>query len=87
MILTISAVPVIQVPLSISMIAKADSGCIFLWDGHWATIRRFLAIHVMGGYEIPTIESQLYKGAKPAFEIETSETLLTLVGFRSHRSP
>ena len=82
MIFRMSAVPTITVPPSVSITAKADSGSVVRWDGPWEAIRRFLVIHVVSDYDIGTIEGQLQKGAEQAFEIESSETLLRLAGFR-----
>lgn len=84
MIFRMSAAPTTR--FSVSLTAKSDSGSILLWDGPWVTIRRFLTIHVVRPYEIPTIEAQLHQGVEQAFEIKTSETLLALAGFRSKLS-
>lgn len=85
MIISVSAAPVITLWLSVSITAKTDSGSILLWDGPWLTIRNFLGIYVVSDYDIRTIEDQLRKGAKQAFEIEASETLLAMAGFHPQR--
>ena len=82
MIFRMLVVPIITVPPSVSIAAETASGSIALWVGPWAIIRQFLALHVVGNCYIPTIESELRRGNRQAFEIETSETLLTLAGFR-----
>jgi hypothetical protein len=82
MIFRIAAAPIVTLWVSVSITAKSDSGSIFLWDGPWPTIRHFLGIHALSDYDLRTIEDQLRKGVKQAFEIDTSETLLTLAGFR-----
>jgi hypothetical protein len=68
------------VPPSVSITAETGSGSIVHWIGPWAVIRQFLALHMVGNCYIPTIESELRRGNRQAFEIETSETLLSLAG-------
>ena len=76
-----SAAPIITSWLSVSITATTDSGSILLWEGPWVIIRPFLGFHVLSNHRITTIEDQLHKGSKQAFEIEAPETLLTLAGF------
>ena len=86
MIFRMSAVPNVAVGPSVSIIAKSDSGSVLLWDGPWVTIRHFLDIHLLSDYDISTIEGQLTRGAEQGFEVQSSEILLSLAGFRPKRS-
>jgi len=81
MIYRMSTVPIVTISLSVSITARTHSGSVFLWDGPWAAIRRFLTLHLISAYGINAIEDQLGKHVEQTFEIETSETLLTLAGF------
>ena len=55
----------------------------FLRVGAWTDIRDFLAQHKVSGVEFSDIEIELHKDRPMSFDIDASETVLSLAQFRT----
>jgi hypothetical protein len=76
--------PISRTPIKVSVTAElTSSSSAFLRIGLWTDIRDFLAQHKIGGVEFSDIEIELHKDPPVSFDIDTSETALSLAHFNA----
>jgi hypothetical protein len=86
MVFRMQVVPISRAPINVSVTAEAiPSGSTFLRLTQWTDIRDFLAQHKVGRVEFSVIEIELHKNRPVLFEIDVTETELSLAQFNAVR--
>ena len=85
MVLRVHVLPISRGSIDVSVTAEGTSGSTFLRVGAWTDIRDFLAQYKVSGVEFSDIEIELHKDRPMSFDIDASETVLSLAQFRTVR--
>ena len=86
MVFRVHVLPIPRGSIDVSVTAEpTSSGSTFLRVGAWTDIRDFLAQHKVSGVEFSDIEIELHKDHPMSFDIDASETVLSLTQFRAVR--
>jgi hypothetical protein len=86
MVFRVHVLPISRGSIDVSVTAEpTSSGSTFLRVGAWKDIRDFLAQHKVSGVEFSDIEIGLHKDRPMSFDIDASETGLSLAQFKAVR--